>query len=214
MAQVSFSEFQPEVLAVAAACPTPTIHRAVRNSLIELAERGDCFRHTLEGDLAIANLNTVEFSLPSDTSLVRPVALRMGTVKLQAYSVRMLDEDAGDRDWRAESGTPKYWLRSPGTLNGVILYPIPVENGIVKGEVSIRPSRDSTGFEEVYIDRFFSTIVDGALARLLAVPAAPWFQPDAAIYHKKLFEAQIDETKRVADADDVHKRRNIRYGGY
>lgn len=211
MAQVEYRELIPEVLATASACPTPTIIRNARNAAIELAQKSGAFRFRLEGDLAIADLARMEFSLPTQTSLVKPVSLTIDGSKLDAYSVRMLDRD--HPGWRSECGKPTKWLRDQNTLNSVTLYPAPNATYTVHGEVAVKPTRDSDGIEDIYMDLYFNTIVDGTLARLLAIPAAPWFSPKTALYHKQLFIAEIDEARRIADTDDSHKQRKIVYGG-
>ena len=214
MAQVPYLDLLPEVLAAAPACPSPTIVRAVRNAARELCEDADCYRIFLENTVLVANQSEVELSLPEDTTLHRPISLTVGGTRLQPYSVTMLDKDDGE--WRSESGDPLYWMRSQDNLNAIVLAPKPastISANALTGEIAIKPSRDSTGIEEVFMDRFQSAVVDGAIANLLQVPSAPWYSPDIAGYHKGMFEAAKDQARALADGDDTPKLRKIRYGG-
>lgn len=212
MPQVEFSALITEVLSVAAACPTPTIIRNARNAAIELAEKAECMRYDLEGDLAIAEMPEVEFSLPPESVLVKPIVLDFDGSPLTPVSARIMNKDV--ENWReACAHPPKHYLRSQNTLDAVRLYPIPINTGTVTGEVAIKPTRDALGIEEIFMDRFFAVLVDGTLARLLAIPSAPWFSPDGSSYHKGEFYASLDEAKREADADDLPKLRLIKYGG-
>lgn len=211
MAQVEYREFEKEVLSVAGACPIPTITRYVRNAAAELAQRSGAFRYRLDGDLAIQDIATLDLSVPADTSLVKPISLTIDGNKLDAYSTTMLDKDTPA--WREECGLPVKWLRDHNSINSVLLYPRPSSTMKVYGEIAVKPTRDSTGMEEIWVERFFDFIVYGALAKLLAVPSAPWYDPNTAMFHAELFAQGVDQARRIADADDVRKQRKIVYGG-
>lgn len=212
MAQVEFDSLIREALSAVPACPRPTIVRNILNAAIDLAEKTGCMRYELEGDLAIADLPEVEFSLPQDTVLVKPVALEFNGVPLTPTSVRIMNKDRPE--WKGERApTPKHYLRAQNTLNAVRLYPIPDVTGAITGEVAVKPTRDAEGIEDIYMDRFFTALVDGMLGRLLAISSAPWYSPSVADHHMQRFYAQFDEATRVADADDVPKLRTVRYGG-
>lgn len=211
MAQVEFRTMTPEVLAAAPACPSPTMVRALRTAAIELGDKALCYRYELEGQLALGNLDTTELDLPRDTNLVSIISLHAEGKHLKPTSVRIMDRDI--LGWRDEVGFPTKYLRKQNTLNAIRLYPLPEDTLSLRGEIALKPTRIATGFEEHFLDRFYATIVDGALARLLVVPSAPWVNPDLGAYHKQLFEAAVDDARRVADADDMPKERLIRYGG-
>lgn len=212
MAQVPFQELIPEVLSVAAACPTPTIVRNMRNAAIELAQKAECMRWELEGDLAIADIPEAELTVPNDMILMHPISLRFNGANITPFSPRMLDVD--EEGWRdAKADCPKFWLVKQNTNNAVRLVPIPLVTGTITGEVVVKPSRDATGIEEVFMERFATYLIDGTLGRLLAIPSAPWFDPQLAQYHKSEFIAMLDEARRVADADNVPKLRTVKYGG-
>ena len=211
MAEVEFRELASEVLSVAAACPMPTIIRNARNAARELADRAECFRFTISEQPVFPGESSVELTLPCDTVLVRPVVLSLDGARLAPRSPTLLDVD--DSGWRSVVGTPKMYLRDQNTLNSVLLYPAPEASGSLSGEVAVKPSRDAVALDEVYMDRFQYIIVDGTLARLLAIPSAPWFNSQIAAYHRNLFEASLDDARRTADSDDVPKLRKLVYGG-
>lgn len=214
MASVEFIDLLPEVLATAAACPTPTVIRNLRNAARELCEDSDCYRVTLENTVVIANQAAVEIAVPEFTTLHKPISLQLNGEEIRPFSIVMMDWD--EDGWRDESGTPKYWMRSNDTLNAVRLVPSPdttmTANGL-KGEVAVKPSRTATEVDEVFLDRFHSALIDGALSKLLAVSSAPWYDPALAGYHGQLFEEAKDEARRIADGDDLPKLRKVRFGG-
>lgn len=214
MATVAFSELVPEVLATAPACPTPTIIRNLRNSARELCEGSDCYRYTLENTVVIAEQADVELDLPTGTTLHKPITLQLNGKRLEPFSVVMKDRD--EEGWRTASGIPLHFLRSNVSIDAVRLMPIPdatyTTMGLV-GEVAVKPARDSVAVDEIFMDRFHTVVVDGALARLLAIASAPWYAPQLAAYHKQLFDIAKDEARAIADGDDMPKRRIIPYGG-
>lgn len=214
MATVEFSELLSEILAAAPACPLPTIVRTMRNAARELCEDSDCYRYTLENTVVVRNQTDVALSLPTGTTLHRPIVLVLDGKPLSPYSTTLLHRDAAD--WRDEPGEPRYWMRSTAGVNFIALAPVPVEtyskNGL-KGEVALKPARDATGMDEVFMDRFQNPLIDGALATILSIPSAPWYAPDVASYHKQLFDRAKDDARAIADGDDTPKRRNIVYGG-
>lgn len=211
MAAVEFKELAPEVLSVAAACPVPTIVRNARNAARELADRAECLRFTITDQPVFPGEPCVELLLPCDTVLVRPIVMSLDGRRLSPSSPTILDVDKPD--WRSAKGTPSMFMRNQNTLNSVILYPTPNTDGSLSGEVSIKPSRDAVSLDDVYMDRFFNIIVDGTLARLLSITAAPWFDSQTAAYHRSMFEAAIDDARRVANSDDMPKLRKLVYGG-
>jgi hypothetical protein len=211
MAQVLFRELISEVLSVAAACPTPTIIRNMRNAAIELAQKAECMRWELDGDLAIENIAEAELSVPADMVLMHPVSLRYNGQNVLPSSVRILDVDVPA--WRDDCGVPTHWVKLQNSMRSIRLYPIPTATGGITGEVVVKPSRDAEGLEEVFMDRFMTHIIDGTLGRLLAIPSAPWFDGQLAQYHKSEFIAMLDEARRIADADNIPKLRRVKYGG-
>lgn len=211
MAQASFRDLAPEVLSVAAACPVPTIVRTARNACRELAMRALCFRFTFRDHPVLAGESSVTLPLPPDTVLANIELLNLDGERLAPTSPALMDVDR--QNWRSEDGKPYRYMRDHNCIDGVILYPRPADSATLAGEVSIAPSRTATGIEETYMDRFFTQIVDGTLAMLLAVPSAPWFNPTVAAYHRAQFERGLDEGRRIADMDDLPKRRSVKYGG-
>ena len=211
MARVSFKELAPEVLSVAAACPVPTIVRTLRATAIDLAQRTECMRFMIPKTYAPAGSATVEIPVPCDMVLVAPQRLTTGGGDyLEPISLGLLEGDMADLD---TVGTPTNWIRSSNSINQIILYPCPATDVYLTGQVAVKPSRDAQEIEEIYLDRYQQILVDGALARLLAVPSAPWYDGKVAAYHKSVYESQLDEARQVAEMDDVPKRRVMKYGG-
>lgn len=214
MATIAFTDLLPEVLAAAPACPVPTIVRTFRNAAKELCEDSECYRMTIDNTVVVANQSDVEISVPRGTTLHRAIVLNLNGEELKPYSVVLLGKD--DMRWRQTPGTPLYWMRSQVSTNAIRLVPTPDKtystNGLL-GEVSLKPARDATGMSDLFMDRYQTALVDGAISMLLSIPSAPWYAPDIASYHKQLFEQAKDYAKRIANGDDMPKLRTTGYGG-
>lgn len=210
----NFSDFVPEVLSAAPDCPNPTIIRSVRTAVRELCEQADCYRYTLEDSAVRIGVSEIELDLPSDTSLHRVIKLSIGRQDLGASSVTLMNDL--DPQWRTRNGAPRFYLRSTEDLNSIVINPIPeVEYtgpGLL-GEVALKPTLTATSISDVFVDRYYQVIVDGAIKNLLMISSAPWFNPGIAGAHQAAFAAGILSAKSQAQGDNTPKRRVVAYGG-
>jgi hypothetical protein len=214
MSLVSFVELEPQVLATLPACPTPTIVREIRNAARELCEDAKCLRTTVDNEPVLAGVNEIEFDIDENYVLVAPISLNVGERTLQATSPILLDEDYND--WRDEVGPPCKYMRSTETLNAIILFPKPDQNYTtepLRGEIAVKPSRSATQIDEIFLERFETALVSGALSRLLMVSNTPWYNPQQASYHRTIFDGELDKAKSYGNGGDLPKLRKTRYGG-
>lgn len=211
MPSVDFQDLVPEVLSIAPSVPLPTIVRAFRNAARELCRRGECFRYEVANDVVAKNLAEHELSRPSNTDLLRPIALTINEEPLKPTSPSILDAD--DTTWRSETGTPRKFFRSANDTNWIRLYPIPDRTFTtgIQGEIVVQPTRTATSIDDVFLDRYQEALVDGALSKLLPVAGTTWYSPDLASYHLGRFESGILEAKSIANGGDMPKRRVVRY---
>lgn len=213
MAIVAFSELEPEILAVAPACPTPTVTRALRTAARNLAERTNAFQVTLDNVVVPRYSKSISLDVPTQTVLHKPVSLRLNGKPIEPGSPALMDES--DPDWRDSYDTPYMYWMATDELDAIVLAPYPnstLTNGI-KGQIAVKPSRTATGIDEVWMDRYQDAIVDGALGDLLMVRSAPWYDPQLGAVHKGFFESAMLDAKAYGDGDNMYKRRTVRYGG-
>jgi hypothetical protein len=215
MALVEFDALYPEVLATAPTCPAITIQRAMLNAARELCELSKCYRYRLEPEVVVPNDPEVALSLPSFTTLVAPITLSLNGEILRPTTPSLLEED--DQNWEQETGTPRMFMRSTLELNTVRLYPTPdrsyTSSAGLRGEVALKPSRAAPGVEEMVLDKYQTALVSGALSKLLMIASAPWYNPIQASYHAEMFSVEIEKAKARGAAEDLPKRRAVRYGG-
>lgn len=215
MAIVAFSELSPEVLAAAPACPTPTVVRALRSAARELCEKASCYQYDMGVVVVPAGIATVALDVPNQTVLHKPIALTLDGHKLWPTSPTLLDQDY--RDWRTSTGIPSHFMRSTEDQSDLMLYPIPqgtytTTTGL-RGRIAVKPTRNATGVEEIFFERYQDAVIDGALGRLLTIRSAPWYQPDLAAYHESEFIRAIEVARTYGSDDDLAKWRTMRYGG-
>lgn len=209
-----FSDFVPEVLAAAPDCPNPTIIRTVRQAVRDLCEKADCYRFTIDNQGVGINVNDIEIDVPVGTSLHKVIKLTLGKTNLEASSVTL--ENDRDPEWRTRVGTPKYYLRSTEELNNIIISPKAEKAfsspGLI-GEVALKPTLTATEVSDVFIDRYYQTIVDGAIFKLLTIASAPWYNPQQGSQHGAMFLTGIAQASSQANNDNTPKRRIVSYGG-
>lgn len=215
MADVAFVELEPQVLATLPACPTPTIIREIRNAARELCEESKCLRVTIINEPVLAGVAETEFDIDENYVLVAPISLNVGERTLGATSQTLLDADY--HDWRDEVGPPACYMRSNETLNGIVLFPKPDQDytgsEALRGEIAVKPSRTATVVDEIFLDRYETALISGALARLLNISGTPWYNPQQAVFHANTFDMEIEKAKLYGNGGDLPKLRKVKYGG-
>lgn len=214
---MNFSDFSPELLAAAPECPIPVVTRWVRAAVRELCEQADCYRHEVTQATVTSGTNYVDFgSLPTGTQLHKPIGVSVDGNPLEATSLRRLGMEYPD--WRTLTGTPTHYYRSVDTINRLMLFRTPdatlTGTDGLDAELALVPTRTSTSVEDIFADRFYDTIVDGALAKILKIRSALWYNPQLAQMHEYAFLEGVKNARALANGDDLPKRRLIRYGGY
>lgn len=98
-----------------------------------------------------------------------------------------------DRARYTESGTPKYYALADD--RSLSIYP--AEPGMcIRVRAYMIPDQSAMRAPKDVIDRHREMLANGALARILAVPAQPFTNFEAANYRDMLFERRLDEISR------------------
>jgi len=214
MANIPLSELAPEVLATAPTCPTPTVVRALRTAARNLCEEAVCYRYDIGNVVVPANVNQISLDVPANTVMQRAVSLTLDSQPLLFSSPTLLDDMSPN--WRTDLGRPRYFYRASDDMNDIIIVPRPAVTYAtvgIRGIVAVKPSRTATEIDEVFLDQFQDIIVDGALAALLVVRSAPWYDPNLAVFHKNTYDNSVLDAKARAESDDTYKGKLINYGG-
>lgn len=128
--------------------------------------------------------------------------------RLTPVNSEQLSEDNYE-DWADTFGTPIRWTHDQ-SIDRIRL--VPRHEGPDKAIAylaSVKPTMSATGLRDDFAARYFETIGEGALWRVLSIPKRPWSDPNQAALCKSRFDAETDAAHAMAArgfADDFLRR--------
>ena len=180
---MDYLELTNEILPQVGSVPPPSILRAVRNAAIQFAKETQILSVTHVDQVVTDDQVTLVAADPSEEApyLVNTVEYR---------------------------GTPLAF-----TYDGpdITLLDSVSDNEVVTVEAVHVPSRASTSCDDRIMETHFETIVAGAVAKLLNMSTAPWFNPNMAAQAAIGFAAGVEKAIAHRRNDD---REGIKYMGY
>lgn len=187
-----WSTFTPFILPEVKEAPIPLIEAQVRRAAVDLCKRSQPWIGEIVPIAVVAGVGTYD-PAPQDSSatVVEVQRLWFYGVPLKFIPLAQMRRYGGH--WpsaiaAAPDGIPIGFTHIDD--GRITLYPAPHTSAadMVKGLAVLAPSLNSTGVPDWFGEKFFDSLVCGAKARLLAMSAAPWFNPDAAIKYASLFD--------------------------
>ncbi|GIW55404.1 MAG: hypothetical protein KatS3mg082_1808 [Nitrospiraceae bacterium] len=182
----SYSDFFDYVRPSVPQAPIPLLTHHVREAVIDFCRATKLYRSEASID-SVAGTAQYTFGLPPNTDLV--------DVLSAAYENRPLDPASPNEldgfipKWRTEQGMVEfYFLPTPATPT-IRLVRIPDESvtGAIHVTAAVAPTRASTDCPDWLLARYSNTVADGALGALLKIREEPWYDPERALYHERLF---------------------------
>jgi len=193
---VSLEEFLPYVAPYAEHCPNIVARRAIRDTLIEIAQRTGSTTHRFTME-TVAGQNKYEIELPHGYQVESVESVFVGDSQLKPTNREELSQLHPGFAWDSIPGTPAYYM-STDDPNNLLIVPAPKEDGqTIKCEAKFRFSRNAELFPMVYYERYVEIVAAGALFRILSMSgqsfsdvamAANWQQ----IYVNGISEIRID----------------------
>lgn len=179
----AYSAWLPTIQPHVPDCPSPMIIEAVRQACIDFCESSGYLRVDLEPFNTVATDEEYELTAPTDTVVCRVLTVRCGDRILEATTQERLDADASY--WRNLTGQPARYIQPD--QDTIILSPTPDSVEPVKVFATVRPSQASGAVDDQIFERFKDRIASGAMARLMAMPAVAWSNPELSAYHANIF---------------------------
>jgi hypothetical protein len=179
-----WSSFFPEVLIYAEGCPQPLLEMKARQTAIEFFQRTRAWVEWLDPVLSFAGAVEYDFDIPAGSDVARIEKATVEGKEIPIISYR----DA-----------PHDWTRQDLVVQGVVtrdLKTFTLGNAVPSGQqiqiqVSLTPSRTSTGIPNDLFDKYRDDIVHGICSKVLALPSMSFFKPDVASIEHAFFEAAI-----------------------
>lgn len=202
---VNIDKFLPYVLPYAEKCPQFVARRAIRDTIIDMAQR--IGTTTLRFNLkTVAGQHTYELELPVGITVEQIVSLQVGNLSLRPTNRDVLAQLYPNQDWKTIPGHPQYYMATDNPKI-VSLVPCPTENDLtITCEVKITFDRACEEFPAEYYDRYVEAVACGSLVRILSIPsqtftdmamAAQWMNMYANYVNEIRVDAMRDFTKEA-----------------
>ena len=188
MAKV-WSDFLPLITPHLPTCPSTTLRTYLADVAADFFARTYLWRDNI--DAIYLAPNQVEYDLDADALVEDVIAVTYGERVLDRTDARLLPHnELGQR------GEPQMsWVHADNTIR---VHPVPEERAQMKVSAVLKPSRTGTGVEDWIYETWADTIVDGALAKIAAIPGKDWTDVAMAESRRAKYERAIT-TARIRD---------------
>ncbi len=178
--RVDWQEFFPLVKQHCDQVPDPVLLTAIRAAACDFCEKSLAYRADFDPLIIIAGMSEYEMDPPDiETRVVTPLYVELDGEKLTETC-----EDAMPVAWRAEAAgkTKNYLVMAAQSL---WLYPTPATASTTGLFIraALKPTRISTGVEDVLLEDHGETIAHAAVARIMEISKKPWSDAQLAVYH-------------------------------
>lgn len=191
--RIDWEDFFPLVKIHCDQVPDSLLKAAICAATIEFCEKTLAYRADLDPLMVVAGTPEYEIDPPDlETRIITPLY-----VALDERELKVTCEDEMPDGWRAQNqGTPQKYLVM--TAQALWLHPTPDANS-TQGlfiRAALKPTRTSTGCEEMLLEEFGDVIAHGAVARIMEVPGKAWSDTQLSAYHGAKFTTDMS-TARV-----------------
>ena len=182
-----WSAWFPDVLLHAPGVPDPTAEHAIARSAREFLRRTRAWVEWLDPFSATeARAQEADFDLPTRSEVVRIERATRNGDSIEVRSYRELEAD-----WTRHGDAQEVVSRD---LRILTLTGAWAAGEQVQVQVSLMPAINATGLPDEIAQRHFEAIAEGAKARLLATPAASFYNKAEAARATAAFESAVNKT--------------------
>ncbi len=203
MTPVPLSTLYSRVRAFAPGVPNPVIAEELRRAARKFCRYTRWLRQTKRIDSVVGQ--EAYALVPEDETLE---AINVKAVEFEGDPLAVTRPEEEPH----ETGQPKrYAFLAPTDL---YLFPTPataVDEGIFVNMI-LQPKRDVTYLPSTLTDRWDDCLANGALAALLEMPEAQWFDQRAALVYERRFQDGMTEARALADMH--HRQAGFRTRSY
>jgi hypothetical protein len=172
----AISEFFSRLIPYVPGCSEPLAQQALLDSAIAFCEASQVIRHDLDVFNTVIGRASYELDMPTQQELTRILLVKVGDQEIYAE----LAESRGYPPDADAIPTAFFTTRNDAELL-FQLYPVPDKVYAVRVRVALRPTKAATQVENDLVDYWTDPIVDGAMARILAIPDQPFSDPNKAM---------------------------------
>jgi hypothetical protein len=204
MSLQSFDTLMQDVVMYAPSCPEFTALHCIRAATIDFCNETLWWRY--EGDPIPVEADEQVYTLevPNGAEAVAICAAFYDNMPLPPMGFAGRSKWTM-RDYDSRYGAPVFYTQeTPGEIK---VLPVPDSNstGELVVTVAVRPKRDATSADRDMMDRYEDPIINGALARIYAIPNQPFTNPEMALMRQRMFRegivaGKIDANKSLTTA--------------
>jgi len=202
---VDVDVFIPEILQYVHGAPSIMVRIHVVNTLINFCERTFVLKKDPSEISLDEDVHTYTMAFCNDRYVAVAVDLaRIGEGEskqpLAGTTEKEMDEEF--HNWRSHENTEptRFWLTNE--VNGIRFWPTP--NADVDDDMFlkcvVRPRRNQTEFDELLYEKWNEAITAGALAELLLIPGASWFNSELARAFELKYRRWINRARKTTIA--------------
>ncbi len=192
-----YSELIDDVLPSLAADPSyPVVEYAIKRACIEFCAGSWLWKHLPDAIDVTAGESTYDIELLPATDITTVIAAELNNVTLEPKTIEWLNKEIPG--WRTTLKTPKYFTQVD--TEQIILAAVP-DASITAGltlTIALQPSQNSTGLPKWIFNQYLYALADGAIARLMLMPAKPWTDLINGQDRRSRFEAAIANARSNA----------------
>ena len=172
---IAVSEFFPRLMPYVIGCSEPMAAQALVDSAIAFCNDSLVMQLRLDAQRTQANAAEFDVDPPSSQAIARVLRVWVEGVEIHATQSDRIN------DGLAATGRPRtFYTQQNGSVLSALLYPTPDAAYALQVDVATRPLRNAKVFENDLFDLWLEPIVDGAKARLMAIPDQPFSNPSMA----------------------------------
>jgi len=196
----SLALFLPGILPECLGVPDIVAFDALKNSVIELAERGRII-HWASDPMALSpNVPEVEIETEDYTYLASIETVTLDGIPLRPRSWEQMDKNLPG--WRKVQGTPFAFTRIDDITIRLVYTPVERSAGeglVIQGWLA--PTRQAVAVPDEFYHRWYRAVCNGAKAQLMMMPEKPWTNMQLATAIRSTFEEQVNHALRQSFSD-------------
>lgn len=206
----NLSDMLPEILVDVPGCPEHLALVHLRKACREFFRKSRAWRKSLDRIPIVNNVAVYPLDAPIDAEVIGVRSVKHNDRK-PLDETDPIEEDSKNLDWRFEVGSPlkSYHMDDPNTLRVV-----PIPSGFIEFTdylyviAELIPTNIATTLESTVMNRYWDSLIDGALYKLFELTKEPWADPAMATKKEIKFRARISEAR--IEASKGFTRKDVR----
>lgn len=192
---MNYADLAPIVAIDAMGAPEPLIVRKIAETANEFFRLTRAYEFDSNPAIITANTKLIGLTLPADTVLCEIVEVRLGPDKVWPRADRQLQNEFGL--WENAEGTPRYYKVIGGQVR-VVPFPTSNTTDQLRIKASIAPTVTAESMADEPGLRYQDALINGAKARVLAMPKKAWTDPATAGIFQQEYATRLNEVRLLA----------------